>query len=85
MQSWHQQHGQVMNPRDLHALNARLDILGMSLVELARSIPAEEAWRAAESIRMRVYGRIQQAPLCDGADVAGAADLAQILAALVRH
>ena len=74
-----------MNRRDLHALNAWLDMLGVSLVELARSIPAEEAWRTAEAIRMRVYGRMQQAPLCEGADVAVAADLAPTLAALVRH
>ncbi len=74
-----------MKHRDLQAVNARLDILGMTLVELARSMSTDEARRAADGIRERINGRIQQAPLRGGADVAAAADLAPILAALVRH
>ena len=74
-----------MKHRDLQAVNARLDILGMTLVELARSMSTDEARLAAEGIRERINGRIQQAPLRGGADAAAAADLAPILAALVRH
>lgn len=74
-----------MKPRDLNALNARLDILAMALVELARSTPPTEARLVADGIQMRINSRMQQAPLRGGADVAAAADLAPILAALARN
>lgn len=74
-----------MKPRDLQALNARLDILAIALVELARSTPSNEARRVAEGIQMGLNGRMQRAPLRGDADAAAAADLAPILAALARH
>ena len=70
---------------DLHTLNLRLDILNLTLVELARSVPAAEAAKVAEAISRRVTDRIAGPAISAHADQRVAADLAPILAALRHH
>lgn len=70
---------------DLQTLNLRLDILSLTLVELARSIPAAQAAQAAEAIAQRVTDRMADVAVSARTDQRVAADLAPILAALRHH
>ena len=70
---------------EVRTLNMRLDILTMTLTELARSLPVEEAARAAKAIGERVAGRVAGTKISTRTDTTVAADLAPILAALRRH
>lgn len=74
-----------MNARDVQAINLRLDVLRMTLVELARSLPPDEAARAATMLHRGVNARTSSQRIHEDADAAVAGDLGPILSALQRH
>ena len=74
-----------MKAQDIETLHLRLDVLGMVLVELARTLPDHGATRAAQDLGERVTARLGCAPISDAGDECIAADLAPVLSALQRH
>ncbi|WP_298826336.1 hypothetical protein [uncultured Piscinibacter sp.] len=74
-----------MNARDAEVINLRLDVLRMTLVELARSLPPDEAVRAATMLLRGVHARTASQRIHEDADAALAGDIGPILSALQRH
>jgi len=70
---------------DLQTVVWRMDLLTVVLAELARSLPAAEAARAAEAIARGVDCLLADRPLHDSVDEAVAVDLASVLGALRRQ
>jgi len=71
-----------MSKAKLDALQARLDLLSLALVALARELPAERVAAAQAGLRREVDQRLGGAALSPQADAAVAADLSSLLRAL---
>jgi hypothetical protein len=59
-----------MNARHVQAINRRLDVLRMTLVELARSLPPDEAARAVTMLHRGVNAMTSSQRINEGADAA---------------